>query len=96
LVAGLSLAPPLLAAEPKAHLDISYAEPKSQARMLDVYTSTNAKSLPVAIWIHGGGFSAGDKKEVHQKPQAFADRGFVFVSINDRLLPGHDDSTNGR
>jgi len=31
--------------------------------------------------------ASGDKKEVHQKPQAFADKGFVFVSINYRLLP---------
>ena len=29
----------------------------------------------------------GDKKDVQKKPQAFVDKGFVFVSINYRLLP---------
>src|SRR5947208_157471 len=55
--------------------------------MLDVYAPTQDKNRPVVVWIHGGGWQAGDKKEVHQKPQAFADKGFVFVSINYRLLP---------
>ena len=45
------------------------------------------KSHPVVVWIHGGGWQAGDKKEVEKKPQAFVDKGFVFVSVNYRLLP---------
>src|SRR5471030_2395466 len=55
--------------------------------MLDVYAPTEGKGLPVVVWIHGGGWQTGDKKEVHNKPQGFADKGFVFVSINYRLLP---------
>lgn len=39
------------------------------------------------MWIHGGGWQAGDKKEVDQKPQAFVDKGFVFVATNYRFVP---------
>lgn len=61
--------------------------------MLDVYAPAGAKKRPVVFWIHGGGWQAGDKSMVHSKPQAFADRGFVFVSTNYRLLPGVDMGT---
>ncbi len=83
----LLVASPLPADEPKAHRGLAYAEPKNERQMLDVYAPTRGKKLPVVIWIHGGGWRAGDKSEVHKKPQAFADKGFLFVSINYRLLP---------
>src|SRR5262245_57400817 len=84
---ALALACPLPADEPKAHRGLAYAEPKNERQTLDVYAPTKGKNLPVVVWIHGGGWQAGDKKEVHHKPQAFADKSFVFVSINYRLLP---------
>ena len=56
-------------------------------QVLDVYAPEGATNLPVAVWIHGGGWQAGDKSMVGLKPKAFTDRGFVFVSINYRLLP---------
>src|SRR5262245_23259333 len=83
----LLLASPLLAAEPKAHRGLAYAEPKNERQTLDVYATVGGKNRPVVVWIHGGGWQAGDKKDVHGKPQAFADKGFVFVSVNYRLLP---------
>jgi acetyl esterase/lipase len=49
--------------------------------------------LPVVFWIHGGGWQTGDKSEVNHKPQAFVERGFVFVSTNYRLLPDVDMGT---
>ena len=39
------------------------------------------------MWIHGGGWRQGDKAGVQQKPQAFVDKGLVFVSINYRFVP---------
>ena len=83
------LASPLLAAEPNVHRDLAYSEPKNERQTLDVYTPAEGKDHPVVVWIHGGGWQAGDKKEVDQKPQAFVDKGFVFVSINYRLLPNN-------
>jgi arylformamidase len=77
----------LRAAEPKIVRGISYTEPKHEQQTLDVYAPSAGKNHPIAIWIHGGGWHSGDKKEVGSKPQAFTDRGFVFVSINYRLWP---------
>jgi arylformamidase len=78
---------PLLAGEPKVHKGIPYAEPKNDRQMLDVYAPTQGKNLPVVVWIHGGGWRAGDRSSVQKKPQAFVDKGFVFVAINHRFFP---------
>src|SRR5579872_6316161 len=75
------------AAETKIVLDIPYADPPADRQVLDIYAPAGAKNLPVVFWIHGGGWQAGDKTQVAHKPQAFVDRGFVFVSTNYRLLP---------
>jgi acetyl esterase/lipase len=83
----LLLATPILAAELKVHRDLPYAEPKDERQVLDVYAPVEGKNHPIVFWIHGGGWQAGDKGEVHTKPQAFVNRGFVFVSTNYRLLP---------
>src|SRR5947209_2751181 len=83
----LFLAAPLPADEPKVQRGLPYVEPKNERQMLDVYAPTEGKNLPVAVWIHGGGWRRGDKADVHKKPQAFVDKGFVFVSINYRFVP---------
>jgi arylformamidase len=67
--------------------NIPYAEPAHERQVLDVYAPENAKNLPVVFWIHGGGWQQGDKTSVQLKPDAFVDKGFVFVSTNYRLLP---------
>src|SRR5215212_7469402 len=73
--------------------DIPYADPAHERQVLDVYSPPNAKNLPVVFWIHGGGWQTGDKSSVQIKPQAFMDKGFVFVSTNYRLLPSVDMGT---
>jgi acetyl esterase/lipase len=73
--------------------NIPYADPADERQVLDVYSPTNAKGLPVVFWIHGGGWQTGDKTDVQVKPQAFTDKGFVFVSTNYRLLPKVDMAT---
>ena len=58
-----------------------------ERQVLDVFAPEGANNLPVVFWIHGGGWQTGDKSMVARKPQAFMEAGFVFVSINHRLLP---------
>lgn len=82
LFASLS---PLFAQTMKS--DLAYV-PNGHARhVLDVYTPEGANDLPVVFWIHGGGWQSGDKTSVKTKPAWFNEKGFVFVSINHRLLP---------
>ena len=71
--------------------DIRYGT-ASERQVLDVHAPDGAKNLPVVFWIHGGGWQTGDKSMVALKPKAFMDAGFVFVSINHRLLPTVDMS----
>lgn len=70
--------------------DVPYGETAIERQVLDIYSPPNADELPVVFWIHGGGWQQGDKSEVNLKPQAFVERGFVFVSTNYRLLPHVD------
>ena len=72
--------------------DIPYAK-DHERQVLDVHAPAGAKNLPVVFWIHGGGWQTGDKGMVALKPKAFTDAGFVFVSINHRLLPTVDMGT---
>src|SRR3954447_679083 len=73
--------------------DVPYADKADERQVLDVYAPKGARGLPVVFWIHGGGWQTGDKKEVQLKPEAFNDKGFVFVSTNYRLLPAVDMGT---
>jgi acetyl esterase/lipase len=74
------------AAAQRVTRDVAYGT-AHERQVLDVYAPAGAKSLPVVFWIHGGGWQTGDKSMVALKPKAFTDAGFVFVSINHRLLP---------
>ena len=68
---------------------IPYVDGGHERHVLDVYTPDGRSSQlrPVIFWIHGGGWQAGDKSDVGLKPQVTTERGFVFVSTNNRLLP---------
>ena len=73
--------------------DIPYASPAAERQVLDIHAPKDAKNLPVVFWIHGGGWQAGDKSSVQEKPRVFVERGFVFVSTNYRLLPNVEMGT---
>lgn len=53
---------------------------------LNVFTpSLGAAGLPVLVWIHGGGFTAGCNRSPWYRGTRFARDGVVVVSINYRL-----------
>src|SRR6186997_1425756 len=76
-----------------AKRNIPYADPGHERQVLDVFSPPNAKNLPVVFWIHGGGWQAGDKAEVFDKPKVLNGKGFILVSTNYRLLPKVDMET---
>ena len=71
----------------QVHRDLSYAEPRNERQMLDVYAPAGAKNRPIVFWIHGGGWQKGDKSQMHAKPQAFTSKGYVFATTNYRFIP---------
>ena len=87
VVSVLFLASPLIAAEPRVQRDMAYVEPKTERQTLDLYAPASGTGHPVVVWIHGGGWRQGDKRGVQQKPEAFVEKGFVFVSTNYRFVP---------
>jgi acetyl esterase/lipase len=89
----LALAAFAPAAAQEVHRNLPYAPQPHARHVLDIYAPAGAKNLPVVFWIHGGGWQTGDKTSVQQKPQAFVEKGFVFVSTNYRLLPEVDMGT---
>jgi para-nitrobenzyl esterase len=56
---------------------------------LNIWTPANLdnEKLPVMVWIHGGGFSAGAPLEPTYYGQALTKKGVIYVSIAYRLGP---------
>jgi acetyl esterase/lipase len=58
---------------------------------LDVFqpAGDTASSRPAIIWVHGGGFQAGDRSNTDPIAAEYAERGYVTFSIDYRLDPGN-------
>ena len=59
-----------------------------EALKLDLYqpTGDTLAKRPALVWVHGGGFTMGDKSSGRARATFFAKLGYVAVSINYRLL----------
>lgn len=64
---------------------------------MDVYLpKTEVKSAPVIFMVHGGAWRVGDKSSravVKNKVNYWVQQGFIFISVNYRLLPDADPIT---
>jgi arylformamidase len=66
---------------------------RNPLQRLDIYAPASTvkpkrAKLPVIVYIHGGSFCLGDKvTSAGAMPQVFANKDFVFVSIDYRLSP---------
>ncbi len=93
---------PVLRTEPVAptaefRADIEYGRVGDERLLLDVNVPDGAGPFPVAILVHGGGWSRGDKRSVPPGDSAditpwFAPltaAKFTWFSINYRLAPAH-------
>ncbi len=56
---------------------------------LDVYPQAAGAGAPTVLYIHGGGWCGGDKRDDEPLFAALAAAGFVCVSPNYRLAPEH-------
>jgi acetyl esterase/lipase len=68
--------------------DVAYG--KSEQQRMDVYLPRHAAGAPVIVMVHGGGWRRGDKGAqgvVQNKMSRWTSQGFIFISINYRLLP---------
>jgi len=85
-LALLSAVPPAYAKEGIVQeFDIAYG--KHAMQRLDIHRPAEAKNAPVMVYVHGGAWRKGDKANVGKKVTFFGDQGWLFISINYRLLP---------
>jgi len=65
---------------------VSYGNDARQA--IDFYRAKGAGPAPLIVFIHGGAWSMGDKRQASgRKPAHFTGAGYAFTSINYRLVP---------
>lgn len=64
---------------------------------LDIYEPIGDTSLsrPVVFWVHGGGFTDGDKDEMELFCRYYASRGYVAIAPNYRLVSVWDRQNLG-
>ena len=69
--------------------DIPYAKgiPGEEFLTLDAHWPAGARGLPVVMYIHGGGWTTGDKDQMDVWSKRIANRGYVVVNVNYRLAP---------
>lgn len=72
--------------------DITYCNAASIELKMDIYyPKTAVEPAPVVVYIHGGGWSGGDKTDgagARDIP-ALVDAGFLVAAVNYRLAPEH-------
>jgi acetyl esterase/lipase len=68
-----------------AYRDVAYVPDGHVRQTLDLYVPKSNNKVPLIIFIHGGGFSRGDKGD--QNPSPFLADGYAFASLNYRLSP---------
>lgn len=75
---------PKAAAIPPTHADVRYGpHPRN---VFDLYLAKSDKPAPLVLYIHGGGFKAGDKKSLNQADlKAYLAAGFSVAAINYRF-----------
>ena len=70
-------------------IDVVY-DPNDPDALLDVYFPAgipSGKTVPVIVWIHGGGWVSGSKSQTSNYYKILAGKGFAVVSIDYTLAP---------
>jgi len=65
---------------------ISYNDGHERCR-LDVFRPAGTENAPLVLLVHGGGWSAGHRRQYHQLCVKLAEEGFAAVTTGYRLVP---------
>lgn len=78
---------PVLGDNTILHPDVPYGGPDAQMDVMDIYSPKGAKDAVIVLFVHGGEWSRGDKKDISFKPRFFNGHNIIFASMNYRLSP---------
>lgn len=67
--------------------NVSYGQ--HPMNVLDFWQAEGEAPRPLLVYIHGGGWTGGDKKRSPSKIQPFLDKGISYAAINYRLTGRH-------
>jgi acetyl esterase/lipase len=64
-------------------------DPDDPAALLDIHrpAALDGRPLPIIVWIHGGGFVAGDRGEIANYARILAADGYAVVAVDYSLAP---------
>lgn len=86
----------LAQAQTPTFANVEYARVNNQPLRLDLYVPTApASDRPLAIFVHGGGWSSGSKAPIAAAMLPLLDSGFVLASIDYRLVNAQHASLYG-
>jgi alpha-L-fucosidase 2 len=73
------------------HRNVEYGQAGDEKFLLDISQPPGEGPFPVAIYVHGGGWTGGDKANPDDAPvmDLLTEAGFAWFSINYRLAPKH-------
>lgn len=74
-------------AEIESKLDIEYDRTNYDATLDLHYQYNESKKRPLIVWVHGGGFVAGDKKELSNYCKILASKNFIVAAVNYTVAP---------
>jgi acetyl esterase/lipase len=80
-----------LPAQTRVYRDIAYGRDPKQR--MDIYVPDGAANAPIIFMVHGGAWAIGSKsasRVVENKVDYWLPKGFIFVSVDNRLLPEAD------
>ena len=84
LLLGIVTVVPVFAGEDgPTQADVPYGPHKMQ--VLDFWEAAGEGPRPLLVYIHGGGWIGGDKKQKRENFQPFLDQGISYAAINYRL-----------
>lgn len=75
---------------PQAPRPMTFAYGPHPLQQIDVWRARGARGpAPLVVFVHGGGWHRGDKKAAASEysPVHFPEQGYVYASINYRLVP---------
>lgn len=67
--------------------NIFYAGTNDTLQSLDVYWNSKSKNVSVLVFVHGGGWLSGDKKQYRGMASYLASNGLTVVLVDYRLSP---------